>query len=127
MLDQLRSFARRAKRDALVLWLAARHPQTPWLSKALCALGAAYVFSPVQLLPDFIPVLGYLDDLVVVAVAGWAAFKLMPDSLVQELRAEAEKRSDQPVSRAAAAVVILIWLSLTALVAVLVWRSRASR
>jgi uncharacterized membrane protein YkvA (DUF1232 family) len=66
MFDKLRGWARGIKRDVMALWLAARDPRTPWYAKAVAATVAAYALSPIDLIPDFIPVLGYLDDLIIV-------------------------------------------------------------
>lgn len=105
-----------------MLWLAARDRRTPWQARLICALSAAYIFSPVQLLPDFLPVVGYLDDALVLALGGWAALKLMPRDLRDELRAKAQVLSEQPVSFTAAAVILLIWIGVSALVALIAWR-----
>ncbi len=108
-LDRMRDWARHLKRDVVALWIAARDPRTPWLAKAAAAAVAAYALSPIDLIPDFIPVLGYLDDLVIVPLGILLAVKLVPPALMAEFRAEAARRAEQPSSRAGAAVVVLLW------------------
>lgn len=103
------------------LWLAGRDPRVPWPAKALAAAVAAYALSPIDLIPDFIPVIGYLDDLLIVPAGIWLAVRLIPAPLMAELRAEAERRSDRPVSYVAAAAIASIWL---AAAAALVWLGR---
>ncbi|WP_426037545.1 YkvA family protein [Brevundimonas sp. DC300-4] len=111
MWKRLRDWARTIKRDVVMLWLAARDPRTPWQAKLLAGAVAAYALSPIDLIPDFIPVLGYLDDVVLVPVGIWLAVKLMPVALVVELRARAEAVAQRPTSRGAAIVVVVIWMA----------------
>lgn len=103
------------------LWLAGRDPRVPWHAKALAAAVAAYALSPIDLIPDFIPVLGYLDDLLIVPAGIWLVVRLIPPPLMAELRAEAERRSERPVSYAAAAAIAAVWL---AAAAALAWWAR---
>jgi len=103
--------ARGLKREVLVLWLAARDPRTPWYAKALALLVAGYALSPIDLIPDFIPVLGYLDDVILVPLGIWLTLRLLPAPLVRELRAVAAERAQRPVSRVAAIVIVLVWLA----------------
>ena len=91
MLDRLRAFARRLKADLLALSLAARDPHTPWLARALALLVLAYALSPIDLIPDFIPVLGQLDDLLLVPAGLWLALRLVPPAVLEEARAEAAR------------------------------------
>ena len=83
----LRDSVRALKREALTLWVAARDPRTPLVAKLLAGAVAAYAFSPVDLIPDFIPVLGLVDDLLIVPLGVWAALRLIPAPLVAEYRA----------------------------------------
>ena len=108
-LPGLRRWARRLRRDATVLWLAGRDPRTPWTARLLCALAAGYALSPIDLIPDVIPVLGVLDEAVLLPALIWLAARMIPRDLMVELRSEAERLTDQPVSRTAAAVVIALW------------------
>ena len=94
-----------------MVWLGARDPRVPWLAKVLGAVAAGYALSPIDLIPDFIPVLGYVDDLVIVPLLLYLALRLIPPVVRQELRAEAARRiADRPSSRWAAVVVVMIWL-----------------
>lgn len=108
---QLRHWVRVVKRDVVALWLAARDRRTPWYAKALALAVAAYALSPIDLIPDFVPVLGYLDDAVIVPLGILLTVMLIPGDLMAEFRAEAERRSERPVSRAGAAVVIVLWIA----------------
>jgi len=119
----LRIWAKSIKRDVIALWLAARDPRTPWIAKLLAGLVAAYALSPIDLIPDFIPVLGYLDELIVLPLGILATVALIPAPLMAELRAEAEKISARPQSRTAMVVIILVWLALAALAGWLLYRN----
>jgi uncharacterized membrane protein YkvA (DUF1232 family) len=98
MFDRLKLWARRVKRDAVAVWIAARDPRVPWYAKIVAASVAAYALSPIDLIPDFIPVIGYLDDLVIVPVGIAVTIRMIPDGLMQEFRAEAERREARPIS-----------------------------
>jgi uncharacterized membrane protein YkvA (DUF1232 family) len=117
MLDRLKRWARAIKTDVIALWLAARDPRTPWHAKAIAACVAAYALSPIDLIPDFIPVLGYLDDLLIVPAGILLAVRLIPADLMAEFRAEAQRR-ERPGSRAGAVAIVAIWILSAAL---LVW------
>lgn len=104
----------------LALWLAARDPRVPWYAKAVAGAVAAYALSPVDLIPDFIPVLGYLDDLIIVPLGILLAVKLVPVELMIEFREEAARRV-RPVSRAGLAFIVAIWLTAGLLLAWLLW------
>jgi uncharacterized membrane protein YkvA (DUF1232 family) len=110
MLAALKSWAKGVRRDAVAIFLAARDPRTPWYAKALAALVAAYALSPIDLIPDFIPVLGYLDDLLIVPTGIWIAVRLVPAALMEEFRATAARLETQPSSRAGALLVVAAWL-----------------
>ncbi len=117
----LKSWARALKRDVTALWIAARDPRVPWYAKALAGAVAAYALSPIDLIPDFIPVLGYLDDLLIVPAGIWLVVRLIPAPLMAELREEAIRRSDRPTSHVAAGVIAAIWI---AAAAALIWAGR---
>ena len=110
MLAALKSWAKSITDDAIALFLAARDPRTPWYAKATAACVAAYALSPIDLIPDFIPVLGYIDDLLIVPVGIWIAVRLMPAELMDEFRAAAEKVEARPRSRVGALLVVAVWL-----------------
>lgn len=106
----MRLWAKDIKRDVLVLWLAARDPRVPWYAKALAGAVAAYALSPIDLIPDFIPVLGYLDDLLIVPAGILLAIKLMPPHLIDELRAKAAEVEARPISRAGMVAILAVWI-----------------
>ena len=121
MLARVKNWAKDLKRDAIALFLAARDPRTPWYAKALAGLVAAYALSPIDLIPDFIPVVGYLDDLILVPSGIWAVVRLIPVDLMREFRAEAARLEARPKSRAGAAFVIAAWLTAAMLLAWWFW------
>jgi uncharacterized membrane protein YkvA (DUF1232 family) len=110
MLDRWKRWARTIKRDAHALYLASRDPRVPWYAKALALAVAAYAASPIDLIPDFIPVIGYLDDLIIVPLGIALVVRLVPPEIMAEHRALAVAAQDRPVSKAAAAIVVAIWL-----------------
>lgn len=120
MLARARQWARAIKRDVVALWIAARDPRVPWYAKAAAAAVAAYALSPLDLIPDFTPILGYLDDLLIVPLGILLAVKLIPAPLMTEFRAAADEREGKPVSYAGMAAIVAIWLAALALVAWLV-------
>lgn len=122
MTSRLKGWARSAKRDVHAIYLAARDPRTPWYAKALAVLVAGYALSPLDLIPDFVPVLGYLDDVVIVPLGIWAVVKLIPPDVMAENRAAAALAVERPVSRAAAVVVALIWVASIVVTAWLAYR-----
>ena len=122
MLDRTRRWARALERDVLALWLAARDPRVPWYAKAVAGAIAAYALSPIDLIPDFVPVLGYLDDLVIVPLGILLAVRLVPPDLMAEFRAEAA-RPAKPVSRAGLVAVLVVWAAAALLLAAWLWRS----
>jgi uncharacterized membrane protein YkvA (DUF1232 family) len=117
---RIRDWAALLKRDVVALWFCARHPRTPVLAKALAFLVVAYAFSPIDLIPDFIPVLGYLDDLLLVPAGLWLAIKLVPRDVMEECRGQAarwmQEGRERPRNRAATALVVGLiaaaWLAL---------------
>src|SRR6188508_3133839 len=114
-MERLRTWARRLKTELYALYLAARDPRVPWYARLLLVAIVAYAFSPIDLIPDFIPVLGYLDDLILVPLGIALAVRLIPPKLMAEFRAEATRREALPRSRAAAAGIVALWLGAAAL------------
>ena len=109
----MRQWARAIKRDVVALWLAARDPRVPWIAKLVAACVAAYALSPIDLIPDFIPVLGYLDDVLLVPLGMLLAIRLIPPAVWEELRiAAAARAGSRPTSRVAAAAIVGIWVVL---------------
>ncbi|MBK0394839.1 YkvA family protein [Ramlibacter algicola] len=116
ILQRLRDWARRIKRDGVTLWFAARDPRTPWTVKALCAFVVAYALSPIDLVPDFIPVLGYVDDVLLLPGLIWLAVRLLPREVVEDSRTKADDwmalEGGKPVSRAGIALVVVAWVAI---------------
>jgi uncharacterized membrane protein YkvA (DUF1232 family) len=109
-LERVRQWARTLKRDVLALYLAARDPRVPWYAKAVAACVAVYALSPIDLIPDFIPILGYLDDLLIVPLGIWLAIRLIPPSLLEEHRQAALARhQSRPMSWVGAAIILGLW------------------
>jgi uncharacterized membrane protein YkvA (DUF1232 family) len=108
--------ARELKRDVFALSFAVRDPRVPWYAKVAAACVVAYALSPIDLIPDFIPVLGYLDDLVLVPLGIWLVVRLIPAAVLSECRARADRIAGRARSWAAAAVIIAVWLLFAALV-----------
>lgn len=123
MIEQWKRWARQLKSLIAALVIACRDPRTPWLARvvALCVVG--YAFSPIDLIPDPIPVLGYLDDLILLPLGIALAVKLIPDDVWAEARALASSAewADRPVNRIAAGVIVAVWLVTFAAITMLVW------
>jgi uncharacterized membrane protein YkvA (DUF1232 family) len=120
-LDNLKQWAPALKRDAIVLYLAARDPRVPWHIKTLAGMIAAYALSPIDLIPDFIPVLGYLDELLLLPLAIAGVMRMIEPTILAEHRASAAQLVERPVSKVGAAVTIALWLSALALLAWWLW------
>ncbi len=110
MWRRIKDWARAIRRDVHALWLAGRDPRVPWYAKAFALLIAAYALSPIDLIPDFVPILGYLDEVILLPPAILLAVKLVPPDLMAEHRAAAARAEGRPVSRAGAAMVVALWL-----------------
>ena len=110
MLGRLRDRARTLKRDTYALYLAARHPRTPWYAKVLAAAVVAYALSPIDLIPDFIPVIGYLDDLIIVPLGITAVLLMVPADVIADCREQARLRMERRVSWAGAVFMVAVWM-----------------
>jgi len=126
MLQRLKQWARSIKRQTMTLWFCCRHPRTPWQVKALCVLVVSYALSPIDLIPDFIPVLGLLDDLVLLPVFIWVIIRLVPEQVHIESRNQAQAfenaQNKRPSSYLAGAVIVVVWLSLALMFIRAFWR-----
>lgn len=122
MLARLREWARLIKRDVVAIYLAAGDPRVPWHAKALAAAIAAYALSPIDLIPDFIPVLGLLDELILLPIGIALVVRMIPAHVMAELRVAADAATARPRSHAGAIVIIAIWTALTALACWYVYR-----
>ncbi len=112
--SKIKAWAKRIKRDAVTLWFAYRNPDTPLLVKALCVFVVAYALSPIDLIPDFIPVLGYVDDALLLPGLIWLAIRLLPAGVVVSSREEADRwmveQGERPRSYAGATLIVAIWV-----------------
>ncbi|KQU79904.1 hypothetical protein ASD99_24815 [Mesorhizobium sp. Root695] len=115
MTTALNEWARTIKRDVHALYLAARDPRTPWYAKALAVFVASYALSPIDLIPDFIPVVGYLDDAILIPLGILAVVRMIPPEVMAEHREAAALAVDRPVSRGAAVIIACIWVASVAL------------
>jgi uncharacterized membrane protein YkvA (DUF1232 family) len=124
MLDELRRRARRLKAEVYALYLAYRDPRVPWYARLFAAGVVAYAFSPIDLIPDFIPVIGFLDDLILVPLGILLALRMIPPAVMAECRQRADEklREGRPTNWLVAGVIIAIWLALAALITVVAVR-----
>ena len=111
--NRIKAWAKSLKRDVMTLWFVLRHPHTPWLARALAAILTAYALSPIDLIPDFIPVLGYLDDLIIVPLGIWLLLKIIPEQVLMECRNQADEwfRQDKkkPWSWVGLTLILSLW------------------
>jgi uncharacterized membrane protein YkvA (DUF1232 family) len=126
MMRRVKEWAHAIRRDVGAVWLAAHDTRTPWLAKIVAFCVAAYALSPIDLIPDFIPVLGYLDDLILVPLGVMLAVALLPEPLMREFRARAEEQAHAPQAKIGIALVILTWIAVAALLMWWFW-PRAAR
>jgi uncharacterized membrane protein YkvA (DUF1232 family) len=112
--DRLREWAKRVKRDGVTLWFAVRHPLAPWYVKALAIFVVTYALSPMDLIPDFIPVLGYLDDVILLPALIWLTVRMIPAPVLAQCRDRADEwmktQGTEPTSRIGAALIVAVWL-----------------
>lgn len=123
MLDAAKRWAQFLKRDVVALYLAARSPMTPWHARLAAACVAAYALSPVDLIPDFVPVLGYLDDLLIVPLGIWLVIRMIPADLMAGFRAQAAEINAKPRSMTGLTFIVVVWLAALALVGWRVFRA----
>jgi uncharacterized membrane protein YkvA (DUF1232 family) len=113
LFDAIHHWAKRVKQDSVMLWFACRHPQTPWLAKTIAAFAVAYALSPIDLIPDFIPVFGYLDDALLLPAMVWLAVRCLPDVVKEECQGQAQAwiqtHDAKPVSRWGIVWVLSMW------------------
>lgn len=124
-MQRLKIWAAALKRDVMTLWFACRDPRTPWYARVLTMLIVAYALSPIDLIPDFIPVLGYLDELILLPVGMYLVLKLVPAEVLADARARAQawvdSRKPKPRNWIAAAVIVLVWVAVLWAAFVLLW------
>lgn len=118
LFDYLRQWARTLKQQIMLLWFCCRHPQTPLLPKWVAVFVVAYALSPIDLIPDFIPVLGYLDDVILLPLGILLVIRLMPGEILATCRLQAAEherlQNPRPVNRLAALLIVIVWLAVAA-------------
>jgi uncharacterized membrane protein YkvA (DUF1232 family) len=122
MLSRIKVWARSLKTDVHAIYFAARDPRVPWLAKALAIVVAAYALSPLDLIPDFIPLLGYLDDLIIVPLGIWLVIAMIPDEVMADCRIKARAQTLRPTSTSGMVAIIGLWIASAALVGWLCYR-----
>lgn len=129
MFEKIKQQAKHIRTELLILYFAARDYRTPWYAKLIVASIVAYAFSPIDLIPDFLPIIGYLDDLVLIPIGITLAIKLIPNLVLIDCRARALKVAEikRPISWTAGIIIILIWLGLTALCAMWLYNKFATQ
>ena len=123
-IDSWKARAQQLKTEVYALYLAYKDPRTPWYARIFAAGMVAYAFSPIDLIPDFIPILGYLDDLVLIPLGVFLAIRMIPVEVMSESRQQARQlmARGKPVNKVAATIIVLIWIGLAALVGVMVYQ-----
>lgn len=122
-MSRLRKWARELRQQTLVVYFAARDPRTPWLARLLALAVAAYALSPIDLIPDFIPILGYLDDLVIVPLGLMLVLHLVPAEVLATSRAKAGATADKPTSPAMVGAIVAIWVIAIGALSLWMWRA----
>ena len=122
LLIRLKDKARALKRETTALWFALRDPRTPWPARVVGAMVVAYALSPIDLIPDFIPVLGLLDDLILLPLGIALCIRLIPVDVFDDARRRAIDAERQPANRIAAVVIVLIWIGLAVACGIWAWR-----
>ena len=116
MLERLKRWAAELKAQVVTLWFCRKHPDTPWTAKLMAAAVVAYALSPIDLIPDFIPVLGYIDELFILPLGIYLTLRLVPDHVVKQARGQADEwlaaRHAKPKSYWGAAFIVAVWLAL---------------
>jgi uncharacterized membrane protein YkvA (DUF1232 family) len=116
LVEKIKSWARGLKAQLLTLWFSRSHPDTPLMAKLMAALVVAYAFSPIDLIPDFIPVLGYLDDLIIVPLGIYVTLRLIPEHVIADSRRKADawlaQNRGKPRNYFAAALIVLVWVAI---------------
>jgi uncharacterized membrane protein YkvA (DUF1232 family) len=129
MLQRFKAWAAKLEQEVIALWFAYRHPDTPWHAKLVAALVVGYAFSPIDLIPDFIPILGLLDDALLVPLGIWIAIKLIPQSVHadahEQARAWIAGKHERPRNRIAASAIVTVWVVVLVLCTLWLWREIA--
>ena len=122
IISRLKGWARTIKLDVYAIWIAARDKRIPWFVKLLAMMVAAYAISPIDLIPDFIPVIGYLDDIIIVPLGILLVVRLIPLELMQEFRSQAATATSRPTSQITAIIFVSIWILSFSLLAYILYQ-----
>jgi len=122
-IERLELWARRLKVEVYALYLTYRDPRVPWYARVFAAVVVGYAFSPIDLIPDVIPVLGYLDDIILIPLGVALAIKMIPRHVLAECREKARDAKDRPVNKVAAVVIAIVWIALAVLAVRIVARA----
>ena len=125
-IGRLKRWALRLKVEVYALYLAYKDPRVSWYARIFAAVVVGYAFSPIDLIPDVVPVLGYLDDLILIPLGVALAIKMIPPHVLAECREKARDAKDRPVNKVAAVVVVIVWIALAALAVRLVTQAFGS-
>jgi len=114
--QSLKEWEKRLRKQIVMLWFASRHPQMPWLPKVIAVVAVAYAFSPIDLIPDFIPILGFVDDAIILPILIWLALRFTPEQVIFDAEQQAnewlEEHEKAPRNYLVAVLIILIWITL---------------
>lgn len=114
--QSIKEWAKRLRKQIVMLWFASRHPQMPWLPKVIAVVAVAYAFSPIDLIPDFIPILGFVDDAIILPILIWLALRFTPEQVIFDAEQQAnewlEEHEKAPRNYLVAVLIILIWITL---------------
>ncbi|KHO14465.1 hypothetical protein NT90_15485 [Acinetobacter baumannii] len=114
--QSLKEWAKRLRKQIIILWFASRHPQMPWLPKVIAVVAVAYAFSPIDLIPDFIPILGFVDDAIILPILIWLVLRFTPEQVIFDAEQQAnewlEEHEKAPRNYLVAVLIILIWITL---------------
>lgn len=119
-MQSLKQLAKKLKKETYAIYLASTDQRVPWYARVLAGVTVAYAFSPIDLIPDFIPIIGYLDDLIIVPLGIWLVIKMIPPAVLADCREKAVAEIDRgkPINRAAAAIIVAIWIGFGILAAI---------
>ena len=126
MWSRVKHWAQIVKRDTVCLYFAARDPRTPWYAKVIAASVVAYVLSPIDLIPDFIPIIGYLDDILLVPMGLWIAMRMVPSDVIEDCRLQATQLTEWPTSRSAALIILLVWMGAASAIGWIIYKTITS-
>lgn len=117
-MQSFKQWAKKLKKETYAIYLASKDPRVPWYARLLAAAVVAYAFSPIDLIPDAIPIIGYLDDLIIVPAGLWLTLKMIPPEVIAECRKKAEEAEEKPTNWVVAVSIVALWILLGILAAI---------